>query len=739
MGLPLRVARVDTSAIVHNLQLLASTAQTEVLADVSADAFGHGAVPVAGALEVAGVRTFVVATVAQGVALRRGGIDAAIVAWLHPVTESFRIAAQHGITVAVSSEKQLAAAHSAGVSSVHLATAIGGNAVGCKKELWSSLVDSAIRLRGEELSVTGIMGIAPQRTPASRADLELVHSDQLEFRRSVTAARLLGLEFELSHLSGSAAALAGAVDQHGLNQHGLKQHSAVRVGRALYGLSPFTSHSAAELGLIGAMSITARVVGTKTVAAGEGISYGYTYRTTARSNLALVAIGYAHGIDRYASNTATARLNGTDYPIAGRVAMDVFVLDLGTDTAAVGDDVLLFGGPGGPSAEHWAASVGTTAQRVLSSITARVPRAYPVPVPGSIAPDSGHAAAPGVATIDLEAYRDNVARVRDVVAPAELMVMIKGNAYGHGLLPIARSAIDQGITRIGVLEIATGLELRRAGVGQEVSLFAWLLAPDDDYAAAIDSGIELGISDVAQLRAIASSGATKRAILHLKIDTGLHRNGVTEENWPELVREAVALERAGKAQLYAAWTHIAEASEEDDTAAVRRFELAIRVAEELGARFELRHLAASAAGYARADCRFDLVRMGAFTFGISPGGGVTPTQLGLVPVMTLSTHVAQLARDSAVVPLGYAQGVPSGAPGILPVTIRGTRHRVLAVEQNHTVIDAGAGVALGDPVVIFGRAQRGELTLQDWADALGTIGEELVVRVGPDVPRVYLN
>ncbi|MEO7374090.1 MAG: alanine racemase [Terrimesophilobacter sp.] len=731
MRLPLRVARVDTSAIVHNLQLLASTARTDVLADVSADAFGHGAVPVAGALQDAGVRLFVVATVAQGVALRRGGIDAAIVAWLHPASESFQAAAQHGITVAVSSSQQLTSAHSAGVSSVQLATAIGNNAVGCPERLWSDLLDTAVRFRDDGLAVTGIMGIAPQRTPVSRADLEVLLADRLEFLPRVTAARNAGLEPELLHVSGSAAALAGAVDPH----------SAVRVGRALYGLSPFIGHSAADLGLIGAMSITARVIGTKTVPAGEGISYGYTYRTSARSNLALVAIGYAHGIDRYASNTATARLNGKDYPIAGRVAMDVFVLDLGTDTAAVGDDVVLFGGTGDSSAEHWAASVGTTAQRVVSSITPRVPRVYPpaVPEPGRIPHEPENPAAPGVATIDLEAYRHNLARLRGVVAPAELMVMIKGNAYGHGLLPVARSAVDQGITRIGVLEIATGLELRRAGIGQEVSLFAWLLAPDDDYAAAIDSGIELGISDVAQLRAIARSGANDRAKLHLKIDTGLHRNGVTEENWPELVREAVALERAGKAQLYAAWTHIAEASEADDTAAVRRFQEAIRVAEELGARFELRHLAASAAGYARADCRFDLVRMGAFTFGISPGGGVTPTQLGLVPVMTLGTQVAQLAHGRAVVPLGYAQGVPSGAPGVLPVTIRGTRHPVLAVEQNHTVIDAGAGVTVGDPVVIFGRAERGELTLQEWADALDTIGEELVVRVGPDVPRVYLN
>jgi alanine racemase len=111
--------------------------------------------------------------------------------------------------------------------------------------------------------------------------------------------------------------------------------------------------------------------------------------------------------------------------------------------------------------------------------------------------------------------------------------------------------------------------------------------------------------------------------------------------------------------------------------------------------------------------------------------------------MTLSTHVAHLVRGLAVIPLGYAQGVPAGAPGVVPVTIGGIRHPVVAVEQNHTVIDVGGSAAavvqLGDPVVIFGRAERDELTLQEWADALGTIGEELVVRVGPEVPRTYLG
>jgi alanine racemase len=356
-------------------------------------------------------------------------------------------------------------------------------------------------------------------------------------------------------------------------------------------------------------------------------------------------------------------------------------------------------------------------------------------------------AALGEAIVDLDAYRGNLDALTRRVAPAQLMAVVKGDAYGHGLLPIVTTAIQQGVTRFGVLESAPGLLLRAAGIGREISLFAWLLGPDEDYRALIDAGIELGISRVDQLHAISACGAAEPALLHLKIDTGLHRNGATVEEWPQLVCTALALQEAGLAEVYGVWTHIAEASDEDDTVAVRRFEEAIRVAEDLGARFTVRHLAASAAGYAREDCRFDMVRVGAFTYGIAPGGGIGPAQLGLTPVMTLTAPITSIGVAASglvgVLPLGWAQGLPSRAAGVLPVTIDGRRFPIAQVRQNHTVIDLGPDgqkalgerVQVGDTAVIYGRPDRGELTLQEWADALDTIGEELIVRVSPSVPR----
>lgn len=366
----MRSAQIDLSAIAHNLRLVAEAAgDSSVLADVSADGYGHGALQVAGRVLEAGAHCLVVATVAEGVALREAGIDASILAWQLTASGAFDDAARNTITPAVSSPAQLVAAASSGCPSVHLAAAIGDGMVGCRPEQWGDLVDYAARVEQDgELRVVGIMGCPARRTPHSRTDLTGIEHDQIQFERRLTLAREAGLAPRLVHLDGSAAALAGAADER----------HAVRIGRAMYGLSPFGAEGAAALGLRQAMQLDARVLATKTVAAGEGISYGYTYRTAAAANLALVGIGYAHGVDRSASNRCTARLNGWTYPIAGRIAMDVFVLDLGRDTADVGDLVTLFGDPdaGCPSVEEWAALIGKSSDEIVTAVAPQVARLY---------------------------------------------------------------------------------------------------------------------------------------------------------------------------------------------------------------------------------------------------------------------------------------------------------------------------------------------------------------------------
>ena len=348
------------------------------------------------------------------------------------------------------------------------------------------------------------------------------------------------------------------------------------------------------------------------------------------------------------------------------------------------------------------------------------------------------------ATIDLEAYRRNLSVIVARVAPAELMAMVKANAYGHGLIPVARAAVDCGIRFIGVLDAESGLTLRRDGIGSEVRLFAWLFGPQEDYRRLVDADIDLGISHLHQLERIARSGSERVARLHLKIDTGLHRNGASVEEWPPFVARARELEIAGVVEIVAAWTHIAEASEVEDTRAIERFDRAVAAAESLGARFSLKHLAASAAGFSRPDARFDVVRIGAFSYGIAPGDGIGPAELGLEPVMSLSARVSAIdvvgGRTLARLALGYTDGLPSLVAGRCSVTVFGCRFPIVAVRAGYSLVDVtGAEVTTGVTVELFGSGQEGGSTLQEWADALGTIGEELVAHLSARLPRHYLN
>lgn len=342
------------------------------------------------------------------------------------------------------------------------------------------------------------------------------------------------------------------------------------------------------------------------------------------------------------------------------------------------------------------------------------------------------------ATIDLAAYRRNLARLAKRVAPAALMAVVKADAYGHGAVPVARAAVAAGVTWLGVLDIGTGLELRRNGIPRDVALFTWLLGPNEDYTAAIDAELDFGVSTLGQLDAIARASVFGRARVHLKIDTGLHRNGASIEQWPDLVAHAVAL--SDRIELVGIWTHIAEASDNDDTVAIKRFRSALAIAERLGANVTVRHLAASAAAFGRADARFDLVRIGAFSFGISPGGGVTPSSLLLEPVMTLTAPVIAVRDGVATVGIGYGDGVPSSAAGLVQVSLEGVRHRVVSVQLDQLTVDTGKAIVReGDTAVLFGSGTDGEPTVQEWADKLGTIGEELVTRLSPRIRRRFLE
>ncbi|MCI0155788.1 alanine racemase [Leifsonia shinshuensis] len=345
------------------------------------------------------------------------------------------------------------------------------------------------------------------------------------------------------------------------------------------------------------------------------------------------------------------------------------------------------------------------------------------------------------AVIDLAALRRNVAHLTELIAPAQTMLAVKADAYGHGLIPIAEAGLEAGATSLAVLEVPAGLVLRSAGI--TVPMLAWLHGRDTDWRAAIEADIELGISAVWQLEAIEEAGADRPAVVHLKVDTGLSRNGATREDWPHLIDAALDLERRGIVRIRAAWSHLADASIADDEAALAEFRSAVAEAEERGARFEVLHLAASSAGIRMPEARFDFVRFGIAAYGFSPFDDSTGAELGLEAVMRLEApvtevHVAGTTR--ARLAIGYGDGVPTLGIAKTSVLLAGRRCPVMAVEVDSMLVDAGsARVNVGDTAVLFGTGRSGDVTAEKYADWAETIADEMVTGVASRVPRVYVN
>jgi len=372
---------------------------------------------------------------------------------------------------------------------------------------------------------------------------------------------------------------------------------------------------------------------------------------------------------------------------------------------------------------------------------------------------------PAAALVDLGAIRHNVATLREHAGAAEVMAVVKADAYGHGLLPCARAALDGGAAWLGVAQLAEGLALRAAGITAPV--LAWLTVPGDAYAAAVAAGLDLGVSApwaLAEIAAAAGETGTP-ARVQLKVDTGLGRNGVALDAWPDLVDAALKLQAEGLIRLVGAFSHYAWADAPEHptvTAQTAAFTAALEVAAARGARFELRHLANSAATMTNHGAAFDVVRPGIAVYGLSPVPELASARdLGLRPAMTLLGRVAQVkalpaghgisyghayttsqATRVALLPLGYADGLPRHAGNAGPVRLAGSRHVIAGrVCMDQVVLDVGpdAAVSEGDVAVVFGNGDDGGPTAQDWADAAGTISYEIVTRIGPRVPRIHVD
>ncbi|MFE7123638.1 alanine racemase [Streptomyces sp. NPDC057617] len=369
------------------------------------------------------------------------------------------------------------------------------------------------------------------------------------------------------------------------------------------------------------------------------------------------------------------------------------------------------------------------------------------------------------AEIDLAALRANVralrARVGDGTA---LMGVVKSDAYGHGMLPVARAALAAGATWLGTATPHEALALRAAGIRSRV--LCWLWTPGDPWREAIEADLDMSVSGMWALRELTAAAreAARPARIQLKADTGLGRNGCQPADWPELVGAALAAQAAGEVRITGLWSHFACADEPGHpsvTAQLDAFHEMVAYAEKEGVQPEVRHIANSPATLTVPESYFDLVRTGIAMYGISPGPEVgTAQDFGLRPVMTLSASVALVKRvprghgvsyghqyltpretTLGLVPLGYADGIPRHASGRGPVLVGGVRRRVAGrVAMDQFVVDLGGDTPEpGTTAVLFGPGDRGEPTAEDWAEAADTIAYEIVTRIGSRVPRVYLN
>src|SRR5262245_61351662 len=358
--------------------------------------------------------------------------------------------------------------------------------------------------------------------------------------------------------------------------------------------------------------------------------------------------------------------------------------------------------------------------------------------------------APAEAQVDLDVVRDNVTGLRKHVGTAELMAVVKSDAYGHGMLPVARAALAGGAGWLGVIRVAEAFELRAAGLTAPV--LCLMSVPGGPHAEAICHDVDLAAGSagmVAELAAAAQQ-AGRPARVHLKVDTGMSRGGATMADWPGVVAEALAAQAAGHILIVGIWSHLACADMPGHgsiNAQLKVFREALALAEQAGARPEIRHLANTPATLTLPQTRFDLVRCGGGTVGLPTLPGPMPGWLR--PAMTVRARLVQVKQvppgsgvsyghryltssqsTLGLVPLGYAEGVPRDASGLVHIYAKGRRWFIAGtVSMNQFVVDFGAEPAVeGDEVLLFGPGASGEPRSEEHTSELQSL-RHLVCRL----------
>jgi alanine racemase len=366
-------AEVDLDALRANVRSLrARVSGAALMAVVKADGYGHGAVACARAAKEAGAEWLGTATPEEALALRAAGLQGRILCWLWAPGGPWREAIAADLDVSVSDPWALREATGAARAEgrparVHLKADTGLGRGGCQPADWPDLVAAA--LAAEQEGLIEVVGLWSHFACADEPEHPATDAQLARFREMVAYAEARGVDPEVRHIANSPALLTRP-DAH---------FDLVRAGIAVYGVSPGPElGSAADLGLRPVMRLSADLILVKQVPGGHGVSYGHHYVTPGETTLGLVPAGYADGIPRHASGTGPVLAGGKLRTVAGRVAMDQFVVDLGGDRPEPGSEAVLFGAgdQGEPTAEDWAQACGTIAYEIVTRIGARVPRVY---------------------------------------------------------------------------------------------------------------------------------------------------------------------------------------------------------------------------------------------------------------------------------------------------------------------------------------------------------------------------
>ncbi|MDO4257907.1 MAG: alanine racemase [Actinomycetaceae bacterium] len=395
---------------------------------------------------------------------------------------------------------------------------------------------------------------------------------------------------------------------------------------------------------------------------------------------------------------------------------------------------------------------------------------------------------PGVVTVDLDAIAHNFRTLAKLAPTCQHMAVVKANAYGHGLIPVARAALAAGAHWLGVAQLSEALELRagldQVGIARDTApILTWISGPDTDWTCALEADLDLSVGTTTTLAEItaAARDSGKVARLHLKVDTGMSRAGATLADLPALVSALRMSIESGLVDLVGVWSHISRgddpseaglASTQDHCAA---FEQALRICDEGGVHPQIRHLGATSAILFHPEAHYDMVRAGIGLYGLEPDA-TYPSEAPLRPALRVEaplTSVKVIEQDTPVsyggtwrspsrrwvglVPVGYADGIDrsasNGGPALVYTDDGPRPTRIIGrVCMDQIMIDLGEAAGetdlpsartphpparVGDRVVLIGDPARGEPSADDWARACSTINYEIVTRLGPRLTRTY--